>query len=237
MLGQRIILKRGAKDQAEKPFWISYADMMTALMVLFLVVMAVALLSIPKQVLQEKDLRAKHEQAITQFMKRLKVDAQQFPGVSVDVRHRLVNFGPRAYFALNSAKLDSGQESAVRAFTPVILNAADTSLGRQLIKRVLVEGYTDRSGTYLHNLSLSLQRSEGVLCALMRSGVPNALTPVEKSAVLGLFVVGGYSFNDTQSSPEASRRVEMQLQFFGYGEQPERQYVTEVPTIGVCEVQ
>jgi outer membrane protein OmpA-like peptidoglycan-associated protein len=236
MFGQRIVLKRGAKDQAEKPFWISYADMMTALMVLFLVVMAVALLSIPKQVLQEKDLRAKHEQAITNFMEKLKVDAEKFPGVTVDVKHRLVNYGPRAYFALNSAKLNSSQEAAVRAFTPVILDAADTNLGRQLLKRVLVEGYTDQTGTYLHNLNLSLQRSEGVLCALMRSDVPSALTSAEQREVLGLFVVGGYSFNDIQSSPEASRRVEMQLQFFGYGEKPERREVAVAPDIGHCEV-
>lgn len=236
MFGQRIVLKRGAKDQAEKPFWISYADMMTALMVLFLVVMAAALLSIPKQVLQEKDLRAKHEQAITNFMEQLKVSSEQFPGVSVDVSHRLVNYGSRASFALNSAKLNPSQEAAVRAFTPVILNAADTDLGRKLLKRVLVEGYTDQTGTYLHNLNLSLQRSEGVLCALMRNNVPSALTGPEQRDVLGLFVVGGYSFNDIQSSPEASRRVEMQLQFFGYGEPPNRHEVATAPDIGVCEV-
>ena len=37
MFGTPIIVKRGSKDEAEKPFWISYADLMTALMVLFLV--------------------------------------------------------------------------------------------------------------------------------------------------------------------------------------------------------
>ena len=30
-------------DEAEKPFWISYADLMTAMMVLFLVVMVASL--------------------------------------------------------------------------------------------------------------------------------------------------------------------------------------------------
>lgn len=236
MFGQRIVLKRSGRDQAEKPFWISYADMMTALMVLFLMVMAVALLSIPKRVLQESDLRAKHEQAITDFMEQLKVEAEQFPGVTVDVEHRLVNYGPRAYFALNSARLNQDQEAALRAFTPIIINAADTNEGKDLLKRVLVEGYTDQSGTYLHNLNLSLRRSEGVLCALMREGVPNALTGAQRRAVLGLFVVGGYSFNDIQSSPEASRRVEMQLQFFGYDEAVRRAEVDLEPAIGNCEV-
>ena len=41
MLGSRAGLRKRAKDEAEKPFWISFADLMTALMVLFLVVMAV----------------------------------------------------------------------------------------------------------------------------------------------------------------------------------------------------
>ena len=35
-----------SRDEAEKPFWISFSDLMTALMVLFLVAMAVALVSV-----------------------------------------------------------------------------------------------------------------------------------------------------------------------------------------------
>ena len=37
MIGTRIVLKRGGKDEPEKPFWISFSDLMTALMVLVLV--------------------------------------------------------------------------------------------------------------------------------------------------------------------------------------------------------
>ena len=37
MFGRKITIKRGGRDDAEKPFWISFADLMTALMVLFLV--------------------------------------------------------------------------------------------------------------------------------------------------------------------------------------------------------
>ena len=36
--------RRRPRDEAEKPFWISFSDLMTALMVLFLVAMAVGLL-------------------------------------------------------------------------------------------------------------------------------------------------------------------------------------------------
>lgn len=43
MIGRAAVVKRGNKSEAEKPFWISYADLMTALMVLFLVAMSVAM--------------------------------------------------------------------------------------------------------------------------------------------------------------------------------------------------
>jgi hypothetical protein len=44
MFSPRFSSGKKLKDEAEKPFWISFADLMTALMVMFLLVMSVALL-------------------------------------------------------------------------------------------------------------------------------------------------------------------------------------------------
>lgn len=52
MFGQRISIPRRAREEGEKPFWISFADLMTALMVLFLLVMSVALLAVTKTMTQ-----------------------------------------------------------------------------------------------------------------------------------------------------------------------------------------
>lgn len=57
MVGRPIVVKRGSKGEAEKPFWISYADLMTALMVLFLVAMSVAMLAVTDTV---KDIAKKN---------------------------------------------------------------------------------------------------------------------------------------------------------------------------------
>ena len=54
MLGTRITIGKKLKDEAEKPFWISFADLMTALMVMFLLVMSVALLAVTKTVSEEQ---------------------------------------------------------------------------------------------------------------------------------------------------------------------------------------
>ena len=46
MIGIKASRRKAGKDEAEKPFWISFSDLMTALMVLFLVAMAVALIAV-----------------------------------------------------------------------------------------------------------------------------------------------------------------------------------------------
>lgn len=49
MLGYKVPASRRKRDEGEKPFWISYADLMTAMMVLFLVVMTVFALQVITQ--------------------------------------------------------------------------------------------------------------------------------------------------------------------------------------------
>ena len=50
MFGNRYSNTSRSKDEGEKPFWISFADLMTALMTLFLVVMAVSLMIVTKKI-------------------------------------------------------------------------------------------------------------------------------------------------------------------------------------------
>ncbi|MGJ8526464.1 hypothetical protein LMG33818_002215 [Halomonadaceae bacterium LMG 33818] len=225
MLGNRIIIKRGSRDEAEKPFWISYSDMMTALMVLFLILMAITLNVVTSHVShheqmeqKQQKLEGEHQQEIKTVMEHIAKAAKQYNGVTVDQNNGVIDFGDRARFNFASSALTSEQEGLLRQFVPVILSEANNKAGQDVIKRVVVEGFTDRKGTYLSNLNLSLQRSERVLCTLMSTSGPNLLNDNQKLQVRDLFLVGGYSSNDTKPTAEASRRVEMRLDFLGVGE-------------------
>ena len=86
MLGSRIIIKRGSKGRTREAVWISYADLMTALMVLFLVVMSVALLAVTKTVsevtktVSEIERRkAEREQDITKLLDEIEKAADRIP--------------------------------------------------------------------------------------------------------------------------------------------------------------
>jgi outer membrane protein OmpA-like peptidoglycan-associated protein len=218
MLDTRVAIKRRGKEEAEKPFWISFSDMMTALMVLFLVVMAVALLSIPKKVLETEDITRQHQRKIDEILDKLEEAAKRHQGVTVDKERGVINFGPRAQFEFGQWQLHPTQEVVLREFVPEILNLANDEIGKTVLKRVVVEGYTDKKGTYLANLNLSLLRSERVLCALFANSGESLLSEGQKKDVRRLFFVGGYSFNAVKESDEESRRVEMRLEFLALGE-------------------
>lgn len=225
MIGGRITIRRGGRDEGEKPFWISYADMMTALMVLFLLVMSVALLA----------PRAQRDDQISKIMEELEQAATKYPGIRVDKERHVVDFGSRAQFGSASWSLTSDQAQLLRSFVPKVLEVANSPEGSKWIKRIVVEGYTDRTGSYLYNLNLSLQRSQSVLCALLAPPLANEkpLTPQQVNGVRDLFVVGGYSSNSAKATLEASRRIELRIEFYGVGE-PLRAAGDNRASLGTC---
>ncbi|VVE66474.1 hypothetical protein PAN31117_02303 [Pandoraea anapnoica] len=218
MFGARIAVKRGGRDEAEKPFWISFADLMTALMVLFLVVMGVALLAVTKNVTEKEKREEQHRKDIELILDRFQNAAKRYDGIKIDRERHVIDYGDRARFAFGKSNLAPEQEAVLRQFVPEILALANDDLGKRVFKRVVVEGYTDRTGTYLSNLNLSLQRSERVLCSMFATTGMSLLEETQKVAVRNLFLVGGYSFNGSKETDEESRRVEMRLEFLGVGE-------------------
>lgn len=218
MLGSRIVIQRGHRDEAEKPFWISFADLMTGLMVLFLVVMGVALLAVTKTVTEQERKAEAHRQDISILLDRFEHAALRHEGIKIDRQRHVIDFGDRARFAFGKSTLTVAQEEVLRQFVPEILALVNDQLGQRTFKRIVVEGYTDKMGSYLSNLNLSLQRSQRVLCVMFATSGPQLLTDVEKENVRNLFLVGGYSFNASKDTDEESRRVEMRIEFLGIDE-------------------
>lgn len=219
----RNVIRRGIRDEGEKPYWISFSDLMSACMTVFLVVMAVTIVSMRHQVemLSSANRLAQERQAeIEEFAALLKEKSDTMrPQVKVATNKDTVriDLGSAVNFMSGSADISDSGAQFLRGYFPKILEAASTDLGRKWLKRVVVEGYTDTDGTYLFNLELSLRRSRKVVCTIFSPGEP-ALTRDELKQVRDLFLVGGYSFNSMQESKARSRRVELKLEFWQHGE-------------------
>ena len=239
MFGTRYVINRKTREEAEKPFWISFADLMSALMVLFLLVMSVALLAVTKNVTEAERRTAEREQQIGQVLDRIDRAASKYPGITVDKTRNVIDFGDRARFDTGSSKLSKEQADYLRTLVPEVLGIARDELGRKWLKRIVVEGFSDPRGDYLLNLDLSLQRSQRVLCVLLApaAGAERSLTSQEKEQVRDLFLVGGYSFNSARKSLEESRRIELRLEFLGIGEKPAPVDPATRGDFGNCRIQ
>ena len=201
-------------DEAEKPFWISFSDLMTALMVLFLVAMAVALLGMTQSLRKLDDARKGRQQAIQTCLADLQAITQQPQFAGVRLRGQTLEFGPLAEFGRGDNTLSPDRARFVRAFVPQVLALARTPGCQTWLKRFVVEGYASPEGSYLYNLNLSLERSQRFLCVLLDTASPDALRREDRQAVRELFLVGGSSFNSpVLNQPEKSRRVELRLEF------------------------
>lgn len=131
---------------------------MTALTVLFLLAMSVALLAVTKRVREEERKRAERQVQIEQLLSMIERATQDFPGIVIDKNRHVIDFGDRARFETASSRLKAEQARLLRAFVPNVLTIAESDLGRAWLKRIVVEGFTDARGSYLYNLSL--QRSD-----------------------------------------------------------------------------
>lgn len=212
MLGLKLPSRGSKRDEAEKPFWISFSDLMTALMVLFLVAMAVALLSATQGVRDIKVKEEQHTKSIESCMIQVEGATKSFPGASV--REHSIDFGTRATFKNDDSALNSEQQDNLRQFVPKLLDVAKRPICQPWLKRIVVEGFASKSGTYLHNLDLSTKRSEMVLHALLDAKASNALSDEQRQEIQSLFFVGGYSSNSTKENDEESRRIEIKLEFY-----------------------
>jgi len=219
------VLKKRPTAEAESPFWISFSDLMSALMVLFLVVMAVTLISVTKEVTTAEQRKIQREKDIKELMSMIREESREFPEVKVNESTYRIDLGDVVRFDSGSSEIQTTGAQFLRRYVPVLLKAQATDLGLKWIRRIAAEGFTDQDGTYLYNLSLSLDRSRRVVCVLYAQPTPGEmpLNEVQKRQIRELFLVGGYSFNSSKASKEASRRVELRVDFWSLDDEDQKQ--------------
>jgi outer membrane protein OmpA-like peptidoglycan-associated protein len=230
MIGIKTARRKAGKDEAEKPFWISFADLMTALMVLFLVAMAAALITVTRGLAGTEVEQKKRKAEIAGCMADVSALTRrmEFTGIVVRDADTSIDFGTLVQFADNSHALNSfTDEYLIRRFVSRVLGVARSEQCDKWLKRVVVEGFASRTGDYLYNLNLSYLRSQRVLCVLLDSKAMDAIPIEDRKLVQSLFLVGGSSFNTADGDATRMRRVELKLEFRELNR--EREQRVEIP--------
>ena len=213
--------RRKAKEDAEKPFWISYSDLMTACMTLFLVVMAVEIVSLEKQYgTQEAKVR---NELIQTCYEELNTEAKKsFPIINLEYAKSesiSIDLGAIVNFVKRDFRISSEGVDFLRTYVPSVVHSLKSPACSKYIRRIIVEGYTDTDGNYLPNLSLSQRRSAEVVCSLsneIKSSIQ--MSSEDLNSIRDLFLVGGFSFNSYKPSKAENRRVVLKLEFWQLNE-------------------
>ncbi|MBI4985623.1 MAG: hypothetical protein HZC24_09865 [Rhodocyclales bacterium] len=146
MIGPKSAARRPARDQAEKPFWISYSDLMTALMVLFLIAMAVALMAVTQGLQRLEAEKAAREVAIASCMADVAVLAQKPEFAGVTVKDKSIEFGTQAEFDKKGYGLTPAQRNFLRRFVPQLLDTVRGGHCAPWFKRFVVECFASPEG-------------------------------------------------------------------------------------------
>ncbi|MBF0358226.1 MAG: OmpA family protein [Magnetococcales bacterium] len=220
---------RRKTETTENPFWISYADLMTALVILFLVIMSISIVAISSRPIVEKKERDTEINAI--FDQLEKMATAKNLGLNINRINHTITFGKNAQFSIDSYQLSPEAQAKLRAFVPIMLKVKHSAEGKRWLKRVHIEGYTDETGSYLYNVHLSLKRAEAVICALFSGNLPKSL----ESQLQQLLIIDGASITGIKDSWEESRRVDVRLEFRQPGDSSQPTAVPKMP-LGFCVI-
>lgn len=191
-----------AKGAAENPFWISYSDLMTALVIVFMLMVASSLLEIHEKQEQREIIR---REIVHELVNRL---GKKYP-VSVDVQTGSITISDGILFGFNETSLTSAGKEFLKNFVP---EYTDILLGnprsKEHIAQIIVEGHADSVGTYEINLDKSLGRAYTVSTYIFSNEVPEF---PHREELKKLLTANGRSNMDPKETDELSRRVEFKF--------------------------
>lgn len=227
--------KKHRWEEEETSYWLSYSDMMAALLLIFILIISFTILqsqtvyeakenelAAQKELVEEQQEQLEEQQEeldkLIGIRKEL-IEAlkEEFEGSSLSVKVD----SKTGSIALDSSILfDSGQfalkntgEDLLKKFLPKYIKVLTSKEFKEYVSEIIVEGHTDSQGDYLYNLELSQKRALSVssFCLDTEKAV---LSQKQIEKLRKIVTANGKSFSnpvldaDGKEDQNASRRVE-----------------------------
>lgn len=232
------MLKRPPRRDAEEmSYWLSYSDMMAALLLTFVLIISFTMLQAKQRYENmEKELAfqqqtVKEQQVVMQAQQEhldkligvrsglIETLKKEFDGtnlsVKVDPQTGAITFDSSVLFDYNKYNLKPGGQEFLTQFLPRYINILMGGEFKEYISEIIIEGHTDTNGDYLFNLELSQKRAMAVAsyCLTENNILPGDMVNELRSIV----TANGRSFSnpvyqtDGAVDMQASRRVEFKF--------------------------
>lgn len=219
------------KNGEKLNFWLSYSDMMAALLLVFILILSCTLLETratyeAKQAeLEEKEQIILNQQSQIDTIVGVRGDlidalSKEFSGndlsVKVDAQSGAITFDSTLLFGYNDDKLQDSGKTFLAGFLPKYFSVL---LGKDFspyVAEIIIEGHTDTDGGYMYNLQLSQNRAFAVVSYCLDEN-NHFLSDSQLEELRVLLTANGRSWSapiyaaDGTVDMQASRRVEIKF--------------------------
>lgn len=200
----------------ENIFWVTMADLMLGLAIIFITLFVLAMTGFSQQKVQQQKVQMEVSEKIGSELKKSDIAAD------IDKMTGDLKISDVELFELNSYVLSDNGKKLLDKLAPIYINSifADKELAEQ-IQYIIIQGHTDsqmfagvnsKDEQFLRNMDLSLKRANAVADYIFKTNYDKKYADQFRKIV----VVQGKSFNEPVlingvEDFDKSRRVELKL--------------------------
>lgn len=204
-------------EETENPFALSIGDLMAALLLIFVLLLASTLLKLQDEFETKSQVAERYtaikEDIYKELMIEFKEDVVKW-NATIDSSLTIRFQEPDVLFETNQFELKSAFKIILKDFFPRYIKVISKPEFKDNIEEIRIEGHTDNIGNYYHNMELSQNRTRSVLTYVLDN---TELNPQKKEWVKNNLTANGLSFskpiadNGTEEGRYRNRRVEFRI--------------------------
>lgn len=211
-----VFRKQNNEEDGGNIFWVTMADLMLGLAIIFITLFVLAMTGFSQQDIQRQQTQMQVAEKISQEMKDAGIDAD------IDKMTGDLKISDVELFELNSYVLSDNGKKLLDKLAPIYIDSifADKELASQ-IGNIIIQGHTDsqmfagvtsKDEQFLKNMDLSLKRANAVVDYIFKTSYNKKYADDFRKMI----VVEGKSFNEPviingKEDYGKSRRVELKL--------------------------
>ena len=218
MIGKKNIYD--ADEEKATEYWMSFSDMMASLLLVFILFLTMTMY----QVSLQEELLSDKEDEVNKIIGVRKMIVEELKEefrdselqIDIDPETGAITFSEGVFFDYDEYKLKDTGKKYLKQFIPQYIKVLLNNKNKQYISEIIIEGHTDKTGSYMYNLELSQKRAFDVAKYVL-SDEFNEISSEEKEKLRSILTANGRSFSyivvdkDGKIDEEKSRRVEFKF--------------------------